>query len=103
MKVIRVLILLSPVGVWSLVLAGAARFDVRQMGLAMLALLTAVLSSLSLHLLIVCPTLLAIGARRDPIKYFRHCLPALLVALGSSSSAATLPVNIDVALERQGG
>lgn len=79
-KVIKFLIFLSPAG----------------------ALLGAVLASLGMHIFLFCPTLLAIGARRNPVKYFKNCLPPMLTALGASSSAASLPLNIEVAIEKNG-
>lgn len=101
-KVIKFLIFLSPAGVCSLVFAGSARFNLHDMGTAVVALLGAVLASLGMHIFLFCPTLLAIGARRNPVKYFKNCLPPMLTALGSSSSAASLPLNIEVAIEKNG-
>lgn len=101
-KVIKVLIFMSPAGVCSLVLAGSARFKVQDMGTAVIALVGAVLISLGIHIFIFCPTLLAIGAGRNPVKYFKNCLPPMLTALGSSSSAASLPLNIQAAIEKNG-
>jgi len=101
-KVIKFLILLSPAGVCSLVFAGAVRFDLSAMGAAVVALVGAVLTALGLHMFIFCPTLLALGARQNPAKYFRNCIPVLLTALGASSSAASLPMNIEVAIEKNG-
>lgn len=101
-KLIKFLIFLSPAGVCSLVLAGSARFNLNDMGTAIVALLGAVLASLGMDIFLFCPTLLAIGARRNPVKYFKNCLPPMLTALGASSSAASLPLNIEVAIEKNG-
>eukprot|EP00435_Cladocopium_sp_Y103_P011610 s1705_g3.t1 len=101
-KVIKFLIFLSPAGVCSLVLAGSARFNLNDMGTAIVALVGAVIASLGMHMFLFLPTLLALGARRNPVKYFQNCLPPIFTALGASSSAASLPLNIEVAIEKNG-
>lgn len=98
-KVIKILILLSPVGVCSLVLAGSARFNLREMGTSVAALVGCVLAAEAAHIFLFCPMLLVLGARRNPVTYFRSCLPALFTALGSCSSAACLPLNLQAAEE----
>ncbi len=96
-KVIKFLIRLSPVGVCSLVLTGSSRFELQHMGTSVAALVACVLTALGLHMFVFCSLLLALGASRNPVTYFRTCLPALLTALGSCSSAASLPLNIEAA------
>jgi len=96
-KVIKFLIRLSPVGVCSLVLTGSSRFELQHMGTSVAALVACVLTALGLHMFVFCSLLLALGANRNPVTYFRTCLPALLTALGSCSSAASLPLNIEAA------
>lgn len=98
-KVIKFLILLSPVGVCSSVLAGSARFNLREMGTSVAALVGCVLAAEAAHIFLFCPMLLVLGARRNPVTYFRSCLPALFTALGSCSSAACLPLNLQAAEE----
>mmetsp|Transcript_33209 Transcript_33209/g.76700 ORF Transcript_33209/g.76700 Transcript_33209/m.76700 type:complete len:454 (-) Transcript_33209:25-1386(-) len=97
---IKFLIYLSPLGVGSLVCSSAARFHVAQLGTSVALLAAAVLLAAGLHFFVFCPLLLAIVARRNPVRYFLNCVPPLLTALGSSSSAATLPVQIDTATEK---
>eukprot|EP00438_Fugacium_kawagutii_P009165 Skav206206 [mRNA] locus=scaffold1844:434713:438785:- [translate_table: standard] len=96
-KVIRFLIRLSPVGVCSLVFAGSSRFNLQEMGTSVAALVGCVLTALAVHIFVFCPMLLILGAGRNPVKYFQTCLPALFTALGSCSSAACLPLNLEAA------
>mmetsp|Transcript_71743 Transcript_71743/g.156157 ORF Transcript_71743/g.156157 Transcript_71743/m.156157 type:complete len:216 (-) Transcript_71743:424-1071(-) len=49
---------------------------------------------LAVHMFVFCPLILALLGRRNPFTYYRNCLPAMLTALGTSSSAASLPVSM---------
>lgn len=95
-KVIKFLIRLSPVGVCSLVLTSSSRLELQHMGKSVAALVACVLAALGLHMFVFCSLLLA-RANRNPVTYFRTCWPALLTALGSCSSSASLPLNIEAA------
>ncbi|CAE7777934.1 SLC1A2, partial [Symbiodinium pilosum] len=101
-KVINGLIWLSPLGVGSLVCSSAARFDLAHLGASVALLVVAVLCVAGLHMLVFCGLMLLLGAGRNPIRYFVNCLPPLLTALGSSSSAAALPLSIAAAVEKNG-
>mmetsp|Transcript_10859 Transcript_10859/g.24920 ORF Transcript_10859/g.24920 Transcript_10859/m.24920 type:complete len:471 (-) Transcript_10859:289-1701(-) len=100
--VISAIIFLTPIGVGSLVLGSAARFDIDDVGEGVGFLILTVCVALCFHALVVYPVLLLVGARRNPIKYFYNISPAALTALGTSSSAATLPVSIRVNVEGNG-
>lgn len=63
------------------------------MGMYMITLLLALL----LHMGITYSTLLALLAKMNPIFFFKRMLRAMEVAFTTSSSAATLPVTMDVA------
>ncbi|CAE7023848.1 SLC1A5 [Symbiodinium natans] len=99
-KVINGLIWLSPLGVGSLVCSSAARFDLAHLGTSVALLVAAVLCAAGVHMFVFSSLLLMLGAGRNPIRYFANCLPALLTALGSSSSAAALPLNIQIATDK---
>lgn len=47
------------------------------------------------HLFIVYPLLFYIFVKRNPYAYMKHFIPAKLTAIGTSSSAATMPVTIE--------
>ena len=58
---------------------------------------------LAIHLFLVLPALFAAFTRgRNPYTYLANTAPALLTALGSSSSAAALPLTLSCATERNG-
>lgn len=54
----------------------------------------AVLGGLALHGVLVLPLLVWLLAKMPPWKFFQGALPALLTALSTSSSSATLPVTM---------
>jgi dicarboxylate/amino acid:cation (Na+ or H+) symporter, DAACS family len=59
-----------------------------------------VLLGLALQMVVVYPLVLRIFARRSPWKFFRDISDALLTAMGTSSSSATLPTSLRVAEEK---
>nr|CAD2145775.1 unnamed protein product [Meloidogyne enterolobii] len=83
----------SPIGISSLIAAKILEITdlaktAKMLGLYMLTVITGLL----IHLFITLPTLLFIGTRRNPYKFMQGLTQAGLTALGTSSSAASLPV-----------
>mmetsp|Transcript_68865 Transcript_68865/g.212989 ORF Transcript_68865/g.212989 Transcript_68865/m.212989 type:complete len:456 (-) Transcript_68865:319-1686(-) len=101
-RVITFLMSVTPFGVGSLVFASAARLNFAEMGSNVGFLLAATACGLLLHACVFYPALLLLVARRNPLAYFFNITPAMATALGTSSSAATLPVSISCAVERNG-
>ncbi len=58
--------------------------------------------TLVLHALITYPTILTLFAQLNPVMLLKKMRPALLFAFTTSSSAATLPVTMEVARKRLG-
>lgn len=54
------------------------------------------------HGLITLPVLYFLANRENSYKYLYNCLPAFMLAFGTSSSAATLPMTIKCVQERNG-
>merc|ERR1711920_524747 len=61
-----------------------------------------VVAALLFHMLVVYPCLLMLFAQRNPCTYYANVLPAFGTAIGTSSSAATLPVSIEVSVNKNG-
>lgn len=95
MKLVELVMLLTPVGVFSLMAHQIARS-----GLDILVLLgkymVCVVVALLIHAVIVLPLLLALFGRRSPWKYFGSVRAALGIAFSTSSSSATLPVTMEM-------
>jgi len=84
----------APVGVFCLVAK-----NVSQVGLGVFAekigtYMATVLGGLGIHAFIVLPLLLLVLGRTNPIRFFLEVRAALLTALSTASSSATLPVSM---------
>nr|ALR88673.1 glutamate transporter-like 134 [Saccoglossus kowalevskii] len=93
MKMVLMVMWYSPVGIMSLIAAKLLEMDdlagvLSQLGLYMLT----VLVGLFIHGLVVLPLLFFAITRRNPYTYLVNMLWALITALGTASSAGTLPV-----------
>ncbi|VDD87527.1 unnamed protein product [Enterobius vermicularis] len=103
MKLIALVIWFSPVGVLFLITAQIIGMENPGHELnRLLGYMICVLAGLAIHAFIVLPTLMIIFARRNPIKYVYGMSQALLTALATSSSSATLPLSIKCVEENNG-
>ncbi|KAJ3064828.1 hypothetical protein HK102_008095, partial [Quaeritorhiza haematococci] len=93
--VIKFLIKLAGVGIFSLLLPVVMGADLAELMRYAGIYLGTLYAALAFHLLIIYPTLFLLFIRRNPLPFLRSMLPCFLTALGTSSSAATMPVTID--------
>lgn len=100
MKVVTKIMSATPIGVCSLVFASAAQLDLATMGASVAVYILTVVAALLFHMLVVYPGLLMLFARRNPCTYYANLLPAFGTALGTSSSAATLPVTTECSVNK---
>ena len=102
MKVVRLILFLAPVGIFGLITTrivlsgGGAALAVEGQRLGWFVL--TVTLGLAIHTVVLCLLLLVVG-RRNPLRYFYTMSRALLTALSTSSSSATLPITIECAEE----
>uniref|UniRef100_A0A1I8BEE6 Amino acid transporter n=1 Tax=Meloidogyne hapla TaxID=6305 RepID=A0A1I8BEE6_MELHA len=83
----------SPIGIASLIAAKILEITDLAKTARMLALyMLTVTTGLLIHLFITLPALLFIATRRNPYKFMQGLTQAALTALGTASSAASLPV-----------
>jgi Na+/H+-dicarboxylate symporter len=102
MKIIDIIMLFSPYGVFSLMAALMVEIpDFSTLGALGMYGLT-VLFGLFLMTFVFYPTLLILFAKRNPIQFFKAIAPAQLLAFSTSSSAATLPVTMECVTEKVG-
>ena len=66
------------------------------------AYMVTVMAGLLIHGVIVLPVLLKVFGRRSPLAFFNDMKSALVVALTTSSSSATLPVTMECAQDNAG-
>jgi Na+/H+-dicarboxylate symporter len=93
---------LAPIGVMFLTAFTVARIGFKELAGPLSRYITVVVGALALHGLIVLPVLMLIFARCKPLAYIWRVRLALLTALGTSSSLATLPVSMETCV-RSGG
>lgn len=91
----------APIGVFALVAKVIATTGMQAFA-PLLTFFFTVLTGLAVHFLIVLPALLLVVARVNPIRHYQAMAPALLTALSTASSSATLPLTLDC-MERRAG
>eukprot|EP01089_Gocevia_fonbrunei_P019935 TRINITY_DN7223_c0_g1_i1.p1 TRINITY_DN7223_c0_g1~~TRINITY_DN7223_c0_g1_i1.p1 ORF type:complete len:287 (+),score=42.44 TRINITY_DN7223_c0_g1_i1:52-912(+) len=101
--IIRYVIWGVPIGVCSLIISKLGTSDdffgkLSQLGMFVLT----VVSGLFIHTFIFLPTCYFVLVRKNPYKFIYGLSQALMVALGTSSSAATLPITMKNCQENNG-
>ncbi|MEK6747926.1 MAG: dicarboxylate/amino acid:cation symporter [Pseudomonadota bacterium] len=101
MRITDLVMRFAPLGVFGLVakvvaVSGLAAFK------PLAVFFVTVLSGLALHMFVVLPLILKFIAKVSPIRHLRAMSPALLTAFSTSSSSATLPLNMDCAEKNAG-
>jgi proton glutamate symport protein len=102
LKMIDLIMLAAPVGVFALMAALIAETSDWQVILALVKYALAVILGLALMILVVYPLLVVWFAGVSYATFLRGILPAQLLAFTTSSSAATLPVTVECVEERLG-
>ena len=100
MIVIKWALVIAPIGILSLVAAVIAKTDVSSLqGLGWFFAATA--TGVVIHTLVTLPTIGFIVGRFNPYKFIFNVREALIVALATASSSATLPVSTRVLETRE--
>lgn len=102
LKMIDLIMLAAPIGVFSLMAALIAETSDWQVILALVKYGLAVIIGLALMILLVYPMLVVWFAGVSYTTFLRGILPAQLLAFTTSSSAATLPVTVECVEDRLG-
>ncbi|MCB1600437.1 MAG: dicarboxylate/amino acid:cation symporter [Lysobacterales bacterium] len=101
LQLVTIVMKFAPIGVFALLARAVAEFGFDTLKkLAIYFIL--VLVALALHLFVILPTLLKLVARLNPMIWLRKMSEVWLFAFSTSSSNATLPVNLRVCEERLG-
>ncbi|CAJ0583690.1 unnamed protein product, partial [Mesorhabditis spiculigera] len=103
MKLIGLVIWVSPIGITFLIAAQIVGMkDPGKELQRLLGYMITVLLGLFIHGFIILPLIMVVLARKNPIKYVYGMAQALLTALATSSSSATLPLSIKCCEENNG-
>jgi len=101
MKIIQGVIWLTPIGVFFLILAKFMEMDDIVDVFSKLGLYLATVSiGIFIQGFIILPAIYFTFTRKNPLKFIGYMGPAILTALGTSSSLATLPVSLKCVEEK---
>ena len=102
MAIVRVILWAMPLGVFCLVAWSVGTMGLGNLAGALAKYVFVVLLGLSIHLFATLPAVLAVFGRTNPYRFLWRMRPALLMAFGTASSVATLPVTIETARDHGG-
>ncbi len=94
MKVMELILKLSPIGVFCLLTPVIAENGAAIIGSLAMVLLTAYVAY-AVHALVVYSTTVRTLGGMSPLKFFKGMLPAMIFAFSSASSVGTLPLNME--------
>ena len=93
-KVMDLIIKLSPIGVFCLITPVIAENGAAVIG-SLAAVIAVAYACYILHAVIVYSGLAKVGAGMSPLKFFKNMSPAMIFAFSSASSVGTLPINME--------
>jgi Na+/H+-dicarboxylate symporter len=96
LKMIDIIMLAAPYGVFALIAALVAESPSLELFKALGIYALTVVLGLSILLFVFYPSLVYLFTKRNPLKFLKQISPAQLLAFSTSSSAATLPVTMEV-------
>ena len=94
MKVMELILKLSPIGVFCLLTPVVAENGAKIIGSLAMVLATAYISYI-IHALVVYSTTVRTIGGMSPLKFFKGMAPAMIFAFSSASSVGTLPLNME--------
>jgi len=97
MKLVDWILWLAPLGVFCLVAWTVAGIGTASLVGPLTKFIVTVLGGLAIHGLVILPLVLWIFGRTHPYRFMHQMRDALLMAFGTDSSSATLPVTIECA------
>lgn len=94
MRITRMVLRLTPFGVFGLMTAVGAKNGVSTL-MPLLTFIVAIYLALAFQIIVVYSLFILIFKRRNPLKFFKGIWPAQIVAFTTQSSFGTLPVTIE--------
>jgi Na+/H+-dicarboxylate symporter len=101
LKIIGLVMLTAPIGVFALI-SNVIMFQGIAVLLPLMKYALTIVFTLVIQVLIVYGTALKVLGRVSPIKFFKKFWPVMTVAFSTSSSNATLPVNLETCEDKLG-
>ena len=101
MKLVTLIMKFAPIGVFCIMAIVVSEAKWSEL-YSLLKYFLLVIVVLVLHGIVVYPTLIKFVAKLNPVTFLMKMRPAMLFAISSSSSSATLPVTMEIAEKRIG-
>ena len=101
MTMINIVLKVAPIGIFCLIARTFANLGITGM-LPLLKFILTVYGGLFIQLLVVYLVIFFVFTRLNPLRFLRKMLPVMLFAFSTSSSNATIPLNLET-LERKCG
>jgi Na+/H+-dicarboxylate symporter len=101
-RMVHAIMWIAPLGVFALLAWTIARIGLGVFGGSIGWYMTTVLAGLAVHALIILPLVTFVFARTNPFRLMHDMRQALMTALATDSSSATLPVTLECATENAG-
>ncbi|MCB0323056.1 MAG: dicarboxylate/amino acid:cation symporter [Bdellovibrionales bacterium] len=102
MKMVELVLWFAPLGIFSLLAWTVGRIGLGSFTDTIGRYVLTVLFGLGVHALFVLPGLMLLLTRSNPFRFAYQMRAALLMAVGTSSSSATLPVTLEAATTEAG-
>jgi len=99
-KVLGLIIMLTPVGTFCILIEQIILLDLADILEYVGILVATSFTALFMMVFVTYPLAYFFMTRKNPFAYMRNFVPAMLTALSTDSSAATLPVTLKCAVER---
>jgi Na+/H+-dicarboxylate symporter len=95
MKILRLVIATSPIGVFALMAVTAGKYGVQVIG-PLAKFIVTMYAGFALHLLLFLFVLYFVLTRRSPLAFFRTISPIWITSLSTCSTKATMPIAMDI-------
>uniref|UniRef100_A0A3P8Z1L3 Amino acid transporter n=1 Tax=Esox lucius TaxID=8010 RepID=A0A3P8Z1L3_ESOLU len=103
LRLVAVIMWYAPIGIMFLIAGKIVEMDdITEMGSQLGMYTMTVIIGLTIHAIVVLPTLYFVITRKNPFIFIGGLLQALVTALGTSSSSATLPITFKCLEENNG-
>jgi proton glutamate symport protein len=99
LKIVDIIMLFAPYGVFALIVTLIAEAPSTDMFKALSIYAVTVILGLLIMVYLIYGSFIYLFGKKNPLEYFKAILPAQLLGISTSSSAATLPVTMECAEE----
>uniref|UniRef100_A0A914EIN1 Amino acid transporter n=1 Tax=Acrobeloides nanus TaxID=290746 RepID=A0A914EIN1_9BILA len=101
--IVNVIMWYSPIGIASLIAAKILQInDLSRTAQSLGLYMATVMAGLAVHIFITLPLIYFVTTRKNPYKYLKGLIQVAMTAIGTASSAASLPVNFRCLEENNG-